>query len=122
MGCFVVAVGSQGLERAAQTPVMTRRFTLRFVANVCDDHLASGELLVEASTNGRRRHLARGRMLCPCGCGRAIVLNLDVDAERDPCWTLTSHDPAAPTIAEPIRVTRGCRTSFRLVGGRVEEV
>jgi len=66
---------------------------------------------------GENGHLWHVVLLCPCGCGERISLNLLKD--DTPCWTLTDA-PGAPTLHPSVWRHVGCRSHFFLRSGRIE--
>ena len=56
-------------------------------------------------------------MLCPCGCGQLLYMNLLSD-ER-PVWRLTVHDDGYCTLSPSILRKRQCRSHFHFRGGRI---
>ena len=56
-------------------------------------------------------------MLCPCGCGRTLHMNLLPD-ER-PCWVLTRHDDGTSTLNPSVWRQKDCRSHFWFRRGRI---
>lgn len=56
-------------------------------------------------------------MLCPCGCGRVLHMNLLTD-ER-PCWKLTRHADGTSTLHPSVWRQKDCRSHFWFRKGRV---
>jgi hypothetical protein len=56
-------------------------------------------------------------MLCPCGCGRTLHMNLLTD-ER-PCWKLTRHTDGSSTLHPSVWRQKDCRSHFWFREGRV---
>lgn len=56
-------------------------------------------------------------MLCPCGCGRVLHMNLLPD-ER-PCWTLTMHGNGTATLHPSVWRKKDCGSHFWFRNGRV---
>lgn len=56
-------------------------------------------------------------MLCPCGCGRTLHMNLLPD-ER-PCWKLTRHDDGTSTLHPSVWRQKDCQSHFWFRRGRV---
>jgi hypothetical protein len=56
-------------------------------------------------------------MLCPCGCGRTLHMNLLTD-ER-PCWRLTRHGDGSATLHPSVWRQKDCRSHFWFRRGRV---
>lgn len=57
-------------------------------------------------------------MLCPCGCGRTLYMNLIPD-ER-PCWQLTRHPDGTATLHPSVWRKKDCRSHFWFRRGRVQ--
>jgi hypothetical protein len=56
-------------------------------------------------------------MLCPCGCGRVLQMNLLPD-ER-PCWSVDRHADGTSTLHPSVWRKTDCRSHFWLRRGRV---
>src|SRR5262245_42213742 len=86
---------------------------------VCDvaelpEKLNEGVLYV-AGENGYRWFAA---MVCPCGCGETIYLNL-LSGQR-PCWELSIHADDSVTISPSIWRTKGCQSHFFVRRGQIQ--
>jgi hypothetical protein len=57
-------------------------------------------------------------MLCPCGCGNVLHMNLLTD-ER-PCWQVTRHRDGTATLNPSVWRQIGCRSHFWFRNGRVK--
>ena len=57
-------------------------------------------------------------MLCPCGCGRVLHMNLLTD-ER-PCWRVTRHDDSTATLHPSVWRKKDCGSHFWIKRGRIE--
>ena len=57
-------------------------------------------------------------MVCPCGCGATIQLNLL--PEDRPCWQLTTHVDGTISAHPSIWRTEGCRSHFFLRRGSIK--
>jgi hypothetical protein len=55
---------------------------------------------------------------CPCGCDRAIHLNLLKDT--DPSWSLKYHSKKMVSITPSVNRTVGCRSHFFITKGQVQ--
>ena len=66
---------------------------------------------------GEGAHLWHVAMLCPCGCGAKIQLNVLADAS--PRWTLIEH-AGLPTLRPSVWRKVGCRSHFFIRDGRVD--
>lgn len=67
---------------------------------------------------GEGGHRWCAALLCPCGCGQVIQLNL-LKAVR-PCWSVTEHGDGSVSIEPSVWRQKGCRSHFFLRHGRVE--
>ena len=56
-------------------------------------------------------------MLCPCGCGRVLHMNLLPD-ER-PYWKLTRHEDGSASLHPSVWRTKDCGSHFWFKTGRV---
>lgn len=56
-------------------------------------------------------------MLCPCGCGETLHINLLPD-ER-PVWRLTANGDGTSTLHPSVSRMKGCRAHFWFRNGRV---
>jgi hypothetical protein len=66
---------------------------------------------------GEGNHQWFATMLCPCGCGGTIYINLMPDSR--PLWELTENDDRKVSIHPSIWRTKGCRSHFFLRNGVV---
>ena len=57
-------------------------------------------------------------MLCPCGCGAVIELNLLKKAR--PCWTPHEHPDGLVSLVPSVWRRQGCRSHFYLRRGRID--
>lgn len=57
-------------------------------------------------------------MLCPCGCGRVLQMNLLPD-ER-PCWKVTRHADGSASLHPSVWRKKGCHSHFVFRNGRVK--
>ena len=57
-------------------------------------------------------------MICPCGCGRVLHMNLLPD-ER-PCWRLTEHGDGTASLHPSVWRKKDCGSHFWFRRGRVE--
>ena len=58
------------------------------------------------------RFIEHASLLCPCGCGALLHMNLIPD-ER-PCWFVTSHKNGAVSLKPSVWRQKGCRSHFSL--------
>ena len=56
-------------------------------------------------------------LLCPCGCGRVLQMNLLPD-ER-PCWRVMRNADGTVTLHPSVWRTKGCGSHFWLRNGRI---
>jgi len=59
-------------------------------------------------------------MICPCGCGRTLHMNLLPD-ER-PCWRVTRHEDGTATLHPSVWRQVECKSHFWFRQGRVQWV
>jgi hypothetical protein len=59
-------------------------------------------------------------MLCPCGCGKTLEMNLLPDTK--PVWKLTVHADGTASLHPSVWLKTGCGCHFFLRGGRVRWV
>jgi Family of unknown function (DUF6527) len=57
-------------------------------------------------------------LLCPCGCGETIQLNLLKDVR--PCWTMKQHSDGSVTLLPSIWRQKGCKSHFFVRNGEIE--
>ena len=67
---------------------------------------------------GESGHLWAAAMLCPCGCGDVIELNLAKNIR--PCWRVIKHVDGLVTISPSVRRTIGCRSHFFVRHGKID--
>ena len=67
---------------------------------------------------GEEPHLWAAAMLCPCGCGDVIELNLLKDAS--PCWSVRLHADGSVSLVPSVWRRRGCRSHFFVRYSRIE--
>ena len=56
-------------------------------------------------------------MLCPCGCGQLLHMNLIPD-ER-PCWQVTEHPDGTLSLHPSIWRKKGCKSHFWFQRGQI---
>lgn len=59
-------------------------------------------------------------MVCPCGCGKTLQMNLLTDDR--PCWRVTKHADGTATLHPSVWRQKDCRSHFWFRRGRVEWV
>lgn len=57
-------------------------------------------------------------MVCPCGCGDVLHMNLLPD-ER-PCWTFTRHENETASLHPSVWRTKNCGAHFFLRRGEIQ--
>lgn len=62
--------------------------------------------------------LEQAAMLCPCGCGRVLHMNLLPD-ER-PCWSFTLHEDGTGSLHPSVWRKTDCKSHFWFRRGRVQ--
>jgi hypothetical protein len=67
---------------------------------------------------GESEHLWAAAMICPCGCGDMIDLNLLKQSR--PCWSVEEHSDGTITLAPSVWRQKGCRSHFLLRHGRID--
>lgn len=85
---------------------------------VVEEHLPRslrGRTLYIVEEDGYEEQAA---MLCPCGCGRVLQMNLLTD-ER-PCWRVTRHSDRTATLHPSVWRKRDCGSHFWFRKGRVQ--
>jgi len=59
-------------------------------------------------------------MLCPCGCGKVLEMNLLPDAQ--PCWTFTESPDGLASLHPSVWLKTDCEAHFCLHKGKVRWV
>jgi hypothetical protein len=67
---------------------------------------------------GEAGHVWAVAMVCPCGCGQALTMNMLPDAY--PRWKLTVHDDQSVTMHPSVWRQVGCKSHFFLRHGMIE--
>jgi len=62
--------------------------------------------------------IEQAAMICPCGCGRVLQMNLLPD-ER-PCWRLTRHKDGTATLYPSVWRKKDCGVHFWFRRGRIQ--
>jgi hypothetical protein len=57
-------------------------------------------------------------MVCPCGCGRTLQMNLLTD-ER-PCWRVSKHADGTASLHPSVWRQKDCRSHFWFRRGRIQ--
>lgn len=66
---------------------------------------------------GEGDNLWGATMVCPCGCGEAIELNLLKEAR--PRWSVEKHTDGSVSLKPSVWRQKGCRSHFVLSHGRI---
>ena len=67
---------------------------------------------------GEKGNLWAAAMMCPCGCGEVIELNLLKQAR--PCWSVREHLDGSVSVQPSIWRQKGCRSHFFVRNGRID--
>jgi hypothetical protein len=67
---------------------------------------------------GEGEHLWAAALICPCGCGEVIQLNLLQQAR--PCWNAVEHPDGTVSLAPSVWRQKGCGSHFFIRHGRVD--
>jgi len=111
---FRLPGGTSDLERPAPELPAPQPPPGYRVVNLSDD---PDELLPETLyAIGENGHLWHVMLICPCGCGATIALNVLPD--DSPRWRLHEHVDG-PTLSPSVWRTAGCRSHFILRRGQV---
>lgn len=62
-------------------------------------------------------YFEQAAMICPCGCGKTLIMNLLAD-ER-PCWKVTQHSDGTTTLYPSVWRKKDCRSHFLFRRGQV---
>ena len=67
---------------------------------------------------GENEYLWFAAMLCPCGCGETLYMNLQT--ETRPCWKITIHSEGTVTMHPSVWRQVGCRSHFFIRHGLIQ--
>lgn len=67
---------------------------------------------------GEEEHVWAAAMVCPCGCGDIIELNLLKQAR--PCWQAQLHSDDTVTLSPSVWRQKGCRSHFWVRHGKID--
>ena len=81
------------------------------------------ELLDKLKSNaiyliGENDFLWSAALMCPCGCGSLIQLNLLPEA--NPCWQVEAHDDDTITLAPSVWSRKSCGSHYFVRRGLIE--
>ena len=96
---------------------VSKWFSPRYGTETVKEHLPKTlhkRILYLVEEDGFKEQAA---MLCPCGCGRILHMNLLPD-ER-PCWTVTEHSDGTATLSPSVWRQKDCGSHFWFRRGRV---
>lgn len=62
-------------------------------------------------------YLEQAALLCPCGCGRVLQMNLLTDSS--PCWQFTHHADGSGTLHPSVWRQMDCGSHFWFRRGRI---
>jgi hypothetical protein len=100
--------------RLKRVPIRRQLYRYQVVAEALPAKLETGRVyLVEDDS-----YLEQAAMICPCGCGATLHLNLLAD-ER-PVWTVTTHQDGTVSLMPSVWRRVGCKSHFWLRSGDVE--
>jgi hypothetical protein len=107
-------IGSVRQWLSALASCLGRRLSLRVLrTDELPEQLSPHHLYVV----GERGEDWFAAMVCPCGCGATIDLNL-VPPGR-PCWTLTVHGDGSPSLSPSVWRQADCRAHYFVRRGRI---
>jgi hypothetical protein len=67
---------------------------------------------------GENENVWAAAMVCPCGCGDVIELNLLKQAR--PCWQVQLHSDETVSLAPSVWRQKGCRSHFWVRRGKID--
>lgn len=67
---------------------------------------------------GEGDNLWAASMICPCGCGEVIDLNLL--KQTRPCWSAQEHPDGTISLMPSVWLQKGCRSHFFVRHGRID--
>jgi hypothetical protein len=68
--------------------------------------------------SGEGEHLWAAAMICPCGCGDVVELNLLKQVR--PCWNFKEHPDGSISLMPSIWRQKGCCSHFLVRYGRID--
>lgn len=66
---------------------------------------------------GEGEHLWNASMICPCGCGQVLHMNLQPDSR--PLWRATQHPDGTASLHPSVWRQKGCRAHFWFQNGAI---
>jgi|SRR5579862_198500 len=67
---------------------------------------------------GEDGHLWAAALVCPCGCGETVELNLLKQVR--PCWSVEEHPDGSITLMPSVWRQKGCRSHFFVRHGHID--
>jgi len=67
---------------------------------------------------GEGENIWAAAMICPCGCGDVIELNLLKQAR--PCWSVQEHQDGSVSLEPSVWRRKGCKSHFFVRRGRID--
>jgi hypothetical protein len=67
---------------------------------------------------GENNFLWFAALVCPCGCGETLYMNLQPDSR--PCWRVNAHTDGTVTLHPSVWRQVGCRSHFFVRRGMIE--
>jgi hypothetical protein len=114
---FKAAAQAFARARRRVRDAAARWFAPKYRTEIVREHLPKTlhkYVLYLVEDDGFREQAA---MLCPCGCGRVLHMNLLPD-ER-PCWRVTEHPDGTATLSPSVWRQKDCGSHFWFKRGRV---
>jgi hypothetical protein len=103
-----------GRVRGYRDAIRSGRYRLVLVEGAMPERLRRRTLYI--LTEDRQPWVAS--MICPCGCGETLEMNLLTD-ER-PCWRYSVDSKGHPSLEPSVWRKMECRSHFFLRKGRIE--
>ena len=90
----------------------------QLVRSVRVDEFPENLELARVYLAGEGEHLWAAAMICPCGCGEVIELNLLKQVR--PCWSIKEHSDGLISLRPSVWRQKGCRSHFVVRHGRID--
>lgn len=103
-----------GRIKAWLRDALSSRYKTCFVEEELPQKLAKKTLYIVHEDS----YLWHASMLCPCGCGEVLHMNLLRD-ER-PCWHVTKHKDGTVSLHPSIWRKKGCCAHFWFKKGKIQ--